>query len=240
MRLFATTALAAAFLLCMVPASGQADLSPYSQDFEGLVQGDGAALANDGWLVFGNVFLPDMSYDYGYGPFPAPNGGPGFCAIAAGEGGAPQGAQQLVVYNDYNNPDHAAGKWIEANVFQEQTIGAADAGQVWVFSFDAKHGDLVGPSTALAFIKTLDPNAGFALTNFITVATDPIPATWGTYSLMIPIDPSLEGQILQIGFASTTTNYTAAGMFYDNISFHPDTPVPARTTSWGRVKSLYR
>ena len=102
-----------------------AAVTPYSQDFESLVQSDPDALANDGWQIFGNRFNLDGSYVDGYGPFPAPNGGPGFCAIAAGEGGPSQGAQQLVVYSDYNNPNQV-GFIIEANVFQEQGIEAGD------------------------------------------------------------------------------------------------------------------
>jgi hypothetical protein len=124
-------------MTCFAVTAARADLSNYSQDFEGLVQADGAALANDGWLIFANVFNPGGGYLYGYGPFTAPNGGPGFSAVASGQGGASQGAQQLVVYSDYNNGDHANGNIIEANVFQEQVIGAIDAGTQWVFQFDA-------------------------------------------------------------------------------------------------------
>jgi hypothetical protein len=129
---------------------------PYAQDFEALDQANTDALANDGWLVFGNVFAPDGAYLYGYGPFPAPNDGFAFCAIAAGEGGPDQGDQQLVVFSDYNNTDHADGNLIESNVFQEQIIEAGDLGQTWMFTFDAKLGNIEGGSTALAFIKTID------------------------------------------------------------------------------------
>ena len=127
------------------------------------------ALLGDDWLVFGNVYDSGGSYLYGYGPFPAPNDGAAFCAIATGEGGPAQGDQQLSVYSDYNNPDHGVGHLIETNVFQEQTIEAADAGKTVVFTFDAKFGNLEGASEAEAFIKTLDPGAGYATTNHVTV-----------------------------------------------------------------------
>ncbi len=215
MRLRATTALAAA-LLILAPAASRAALSPYSQNFESLVQTDPLALGNNGWKVFGNVFTPALVYIYGYGPFPAPNGGPGFSGIDVGQGGPPQGNQQLVVYSDYNNGDHANGNLIESNVYREQTIAAADVGSTWVFSFDAKLGNLVSPSTALAFIKTLALPA-FTLTNFLTVNTTALPTTWGSFSISIPITAGLVGQILQIGFANTTTNYVSSGVYYDNI-----------------------
>jgi hypothetical protein len=228
-----------AAVICMIPAAGLA-LEPYSQDFEGLNQADTGALSADGWLVFANVFGPDWAYWYGYGAFPAPNDGFGFCAIANGEGGGAQGAQQLVAFSDYNNADHANGAFIESNVFQEMTVGAGDVGELWVFDFDAKMGNLEGGTTALAFIKTLNPAAGWATTNFITLDTTAIPAAWGSYALSIAIDPSLEGQILQIGFSSTATLYEGSGVFYDNINFHISGPVATEEMSFGGVKSLYR
>ena len=208
-------------LLFLIPLSALA-VEEYSQDFEGLTQGDPSALTNDGWLVFGNVFTSNHEYLYGYGPYGAPNDGAAFCQIDMDQGGEEQGLQQLVVFSDYNNGDHAVGNIIESNVFQEQTIGAGDIGAVWVFEFQAKMGNLEASSTALAFIKTLDPGAGYALTNYITVDMTEIPETWGGYTLTIDIDASLEGQILQIGFMNTAMMYQGSGIFYDNIVFHMD------------------
>ena len=241
-----------ALLLGVNPAV--AALTAYSQDFEGLVQADSLALANDGWLVFGNVFDTDgVTYLYGYGAFPAPNTVPptpaAFCAIVAGEGGPEQGAQQLSVYSDYENADHAAGRFIEANVFQEQTIDSGDGG-TWVFTFDAKLGNLAGGSTAAAFIKTLDPANGYALTNFLTVDMTSIPTTWSNYSILITIDAGLAGQLLQFGFLNVATLYEPSGIYYDNVVFgldpasdasdlaaagdhslHPASPNPFRNTA---------
>lgn len=241
MTKFATAVFAAAVLICLVPAAAHADLAAYAQDFESLIQANPGALAGDGWLVFANVFTPGGGYLYGYGPFPAPNGGPpyAFCTIAAGEGGAGQGAQQLVVFSDYNNGDHANGNIIESNVFHEQVVGAGNVGTTWVFTFDAKHGDLAGASTALAFIKTLNPAAGYAMTNFLTVDMTSIPASWSTYTLSIVIDASLVGQILQFGFANNATNYQPSGTFYDNVNFTQDGVIPTESASWGSVKSLF-
>lgn len=239
MKARVTTALAA--FLFLAPAVSHADLSAYSQNFEALAQASPSALSADGWKVFGNVFSPDHStYYYGYGPFPAPNGGAGFCGIDIGQGGPGQGAQQLVVYNDYNSPEHANGNLVEANVFQEQVIGAADVGNTWYFSYDAKWGNLISPTNALAFIKTLDPNNNYAMTNFMTVDMSSTPAGWDRYATSLTITPGLVGQILQFGFATTTTSYRASGLFYDNITFNVDVPVPARPTTWGKVKALYR
>lgn len=228
-----TVVFTVAVLVCSMPVSALA-LEPYSQDFEELIQADPSALANDGWYVFGNVFDPEGAYLYGYGPFPAPNDTLAFSRIAIGEGGDEQGAQQLIVYSDYQNVDHAVGNLIESNVFQEQTIGPENVGEAWIFEFQAKLGNLGGTSTAAAFIKTLDPNNNYALTNFFTEDMTSIPETWGEWALGIVIDSSLEDQILQFGFMNTATLYEGSGIVYDNVKFRLNTvDVPDEATIMG-------
>ena len=229
---------AAALLFSATSAS--AALSTYGQDFEGLNAADPNALANDGWLAFGNVFDSGGGFLFGYGPFGAPTGGSGFSAIDSGQGGPAQGAQQLSIYNDYNCCQPSNGHFngtdlVESNVFQEQVIDASDVGSEWIFTFDGKAGNIGGSTSALAFIQTLDPNAGFSLTNFVTVDTTNLGSTWGTYTLSLFIDPSLAGQILQFGFASTTSNFQDSGNFYDNVSF---TQVPLPAAVWLMLSGL--
>ena len=209
-------------------------LSSYSQDFEGLVQTDGAALGADGWKVFGNVFEGNGAYRFGFGVFDAPNGGDSWSAIDAGQGGPDQGGQQLSVYNIYSCCDlgtpaplgHGNGTDIvEALVFQEQVVSSSDIGSTWEFSFDVKGGNIEGASTADAFIKTLDPNAGFAQTNFVSIDTTNIGDTWTRLTLSLFIDGSLDGQILQFGFSNRASNFEGSGMFYDNVNFS-QVPLP--------------
>lgn len=197
--------------------------SAYSQDFEALDAESGSALGDDGWLVFANVFAPDgTSFLYNYGAFPAPNGSGGFSNVAVGEGGPDQGEQQLVTFSDYNNTDHdpKVGNVIESLVFQERTITADDAGS-WVFQFDAKAGDLAGASTAAAYVRTLDPMAGFFVTSNTEIDTTSLPTTWDTYEIAVNISPSQVGQLLQIGFSTRASNFEASGVLYDNIDFGP-------------------
>jgi len=211
-----------------------AALVNYSQDFEGLNRAESTALGNDGWLVFANVFDTDkITYLSDYGVFSAPNGGAGFSSITSGQGGVAQGSQQLTVFNDYANPDHATGKWIEAMVYQEQTISAADAGTTLLFMFDAKKGFISGESSAEAFIRTLDPGGSFVPTNNVFLNTTSLNDVWGTYmlSLMIPEDNSLEGQLLQFGFSSFAANYQGSDNFYDNINISVSS-VPLPATAW--------
>ncbi|MBK8167258.1 MAG: hypothetical protein IPK64_15055 [bacterium] len=222
MRRYALMIVTLAIVAGLVPAAALA-LVPYSQNFEGMVQASPTALSDNGWLVYGNVSSPTNVYLYGYGPFPAPNGSGAFCAIDAGQGGDPQGLQQLAVYSDYNNTDHGAGNLIESNVYREQTVTAGDVGKTWVFAFDAKRGNLAGASEAKAFIKTLNPAAGWALTNFVSANMTTIPETWSNYSISLTIDASLVGQIFQIGFLNTATFYEPSAIFYDNVDLHEDT-----------------
>ena len=234
MRINAKALIALALLIGLLPTAGFA-LSPYSQNFDSLTQSDSAALSNVGWKVFANVFGPDWGYWYGYGAFPAPNGSGAFSNVGALDGG-----QQIVVFSDYNNANHNDGAHINSLVFQEQTVAAGDVGETWVFDFDGMHGDLAAASTAGAFIKTLNPAAGWAQTNYLTVDTTNIPASWGHYSISITIDASLVGQLLQFGFENWATLYQPSGMNYDNVWFHTNAPVPAEDASFGSVKALFR
>ena len=226
-KLFAIAALA-----CLLPAAALAALVPYNQNFETLNAASPTALSGDGWVVYGNVFAADgTTYLYGYGVFPAPNGSSAFCDVAVGQGGPLQGAQQLAVYSDYNNLDHGNGYIIESNVFHEQTITAASAGQRWVFAFDAKRGNLAGASTARAFIKTLNPAAGYATTNYIWLDMTTIPETWTNFSITIPVTAGLAGQLLQFGFSNTATFYEPSAIIYDNVVFGIDTASGVPTAS---------
>ncbi|MBK7704042.1 MAG: hypothetical protein IPI34_14720 [bacterium] len=223
-----TTIVAAAALLCLLSGVSQA-LTPYTQTFEGMPLPAAGRLIGDGWLVYGNAFNPSMVWMYGYGPYPAPNDGAAFCAVATGEGGVDQGSRQLSVYGDYQNQAQGGGNWIQANIFKEQTIVADDVGDTWVFAFQAKMGNLGGGSTAMAFIKTIDPASGYAMTNFVTADMTAIPATWGGYQVSLTIDAGLVGQLFQFGFMNLVTLFEPSGIFYDNVDFHLDdsTAAPA-------------
>ncbi len=232
--------------LLVAPATWAA-VTPFSQNFEALNALDPNAVSGVGFVISGTVFNGDTvnppygAFKFFYGNFPAPNGGSGFSAIAGGEGGDPQGQQYLNVYNDYNccapisgvlqghNDTTAPFDFVQSNVLQEQTIGPADIGTKWTLKFDAKLPSSLGcePTTVsdcIAFIKTLDPSAGFAETNLVTFDAQTLSnANWSTQTLSIDLsNPLLNGQILQFGFTSVTRQGANTGVYYDNISFAPD------------------
>jgi len=157
-----------------------------------------------------------------------------FSSVAGGlfgEGGPQQGQQQLAVYSDYGNDlAHSNGEWVESLVFQQQVVAAGDVGTTWTFRFDAKLPDYLGlaaPTTAMAFIKTLDPNNGYQASAWNSVDMSAVPANWGTYSLSLTI-PDGASHLLQFGFANTATNYANSSVLYDNISLAP-VPEPSST-----------
>lgn len=206
--------------------SGNTALVSYSQDFEALHQADQAALSNDGWRVFANVYDTDKTtHLYDYGVFAASNGGASFSTITATPGN-----QQLKVFSDYNNTDHADGKWIEALVYQQQTISTADLGTTWYFTFDVKQGDQMPDSSSNAFLKTTSSGS---ILNTTAFGTD-----WGTRTLSLEIDNSMVGQLLQFGFSSTATFYTPSGVLYDNINFSSTPAVPVPGAVWLMMSGL--
>ena len=209
-------------------AGGAPDIL-YEQSFESLDANSATALGDDGWLFFATVFDDGGNPLFPFGPMPAPNAtvSPSdtfISAVVTDEGDAPQGTQQLSVFNDYNccqpNDGHFNGTdRVEMNVFQEiNPIPSSFIGRTLEFSFDAKRGNIEGATTASAFITTLDPDAGFSQTNFVPIDMTGIPATWDRYSITLDLtDPLLEGQILQVGFRNTASDFEGSGSFYDNV-----------------------
>ncbi len=229
---FRTIGPLAVAVIFLAPAAGHASLTTYTQNFETLNASDPNALSNDGWSAYANVFNPaGTAFLNGYG-YPAPNGNTAFSGIAIGWGGPRQGNQQLSVYSDYsNNTAQKAGDQIQSLVYQTQTIGAADVGTTWTFTFDAAQDPppytLVSPSTADAFILILDPANNYALTDMVTVDMTHISDSWSTYSVSLQLPAGSAGQLLEFGFENTATNYDSSGIVYDNLDFAAAVPEPS-------------
>ncbi|MEM9353708.1 MAG: PEP-CTERM sorting domain-containing protein [Planctomycetota bacterium] len=236
----AIACLAAATLAFASSLPASAQVSNFASNFEDADAGATDALSSDGWIVTGLVFDAFDFFKFFYGPFPAPNGGPGFSAIAGGEGGILQGQQYINTYSDYNccgpgssNEGHfdpLGLETVESNIMQEQTIATGDIGSIVTFTFDAKlpspeaTGALAPESEAVAFIRTLDPNANFAQTNFVTFDAQTLSDTdWSRQSVSLDLtDPLLDGQILQFGFNNRSQAFNNTGVFYDNVAFTVD------------------
>ena len=209
----------------------------YTQDFEAIAPVDGS-MAADGWFLYTNVFDAGGGY-VGGGGSPAMNNVGNLCDITTGQVGPNQELQQLVVSRNYWDRHHQTPGWtIESNLYKEWTVAPGQG--VWTFNFDYKMGDLVNPpSEAFAFIKVLDPGAGWATVVFNTVETTFAPTTWSSGSITVDLT-GREGQIVQIGFLTNSVEYSACGVFYDNVAFSSDGVVPVEGASFGNVKALFR
>ena len=212
-------------LICLISVAASAQISSFTENFEGMDPANPDALGNAGFVVFGNVFDGTTgNYIYGYGTYPAPNNPatPAFSNLTSGQGGPEQGNVQLSIFSDYENADHANGRLIESAFFKEFVVDPSNVGQTWTFNFNAKMGDLVAPSTAVAFIKTIDPASGYAMTNFVTAEMTSIGSDWDGYSISLAIDAGLIGQYFQVGFSCSASNYDASSIFYDNLELTDD------------------
>ena len=199
----------------------------YEQDFEALDPGDPDALASDGWLYFGNVFDGTGAFKFDFGPFPAPTTTGQISAIATDQGGPDQGANQLVVFSNYDCCDPT-----EPRPLQRDRPGRdhrlpgdqSDPRQrywpdvhVRVRRQTRQHRRL---DDRTSVHPDAGPDAGFATTNNVVLDTTNLPASWATYSITLDLsDSALVGQILQFGFSTVASNFEGAGNFYDNISF---------------------
>lgn len=198
----------------------------YSTDFESLDVEEPSALVGASWQAFTNTFTSAGAYIRTYQSFPD-IGGSGFWAITTDQAGPGQGVQSLSVYGDYyNQTDQLAGNLLEVNVFQQFPIFIEDVGS-YEFRFDAKTGNLAIPSTAQAFIKVLNPSAGYATVAIASFDTSALPVTWGSYSIRLDLDESMEDMLLQFGFSTPSSLNLASGVFYDNLSFGIAPPGPA-------------
>ncbi len=203
--------------LCEIEAPAVVE---YQQDFEALDQMAGNALELDGWLVGANVLTgppPGGAFIYNYFAFPAPNGGAAFSAIAAGEGGAEQGSQQLSIYSDYNNADHGNGNTIEAIVFQERNIVAGDVGQDAYVPVRRQVGEPRAAEHGTSVLQDSRSGSGFCGDQLGRGRHDLDSGNLGHLLGPVGYRRQLVGQILQFGFSTRATLYEGSGVFYDNI-----------------------
>ena len=62
---------------------------------------------------------------------------------------------------------------------------------------------------------------------FEVVETTFTPATWSSGSIVVDLS-ALAGQIVQIGFLTNSVEYSACGVYYDNIAFSVMALFPSR------------
>lgn len=236
-------------LLCYSALSHS--LVAFNDDFEAASMADPAALSNLGWNVGANVFDQNDQFKFFFGLFGAPNnGGPSWTSLATGEQGVNQGSHYLNTFSVYDCCDlgspssigHGNGTdFVEAFILKEQIIQASDIGSTWRLSYDAKLPNTLplGPNVETnALIRILDPSTGFSQTAVAINDSNVLGSASWSEGLQLTIDlddPTLEGQILQVGFSNKSQNFQNTGVYYDNISF---TAVPVPAAAWLFISAL--
>ena len=242
------TALAAMTISTAVayaPASSAAAV--YSTDFESPALADMVGNTDIEDFLIGNIIGTNPGWFPGTFGAPA-NYNNGYSRIVEGEGGVAQGAQQVSIFSDYNdfgpfpgNPDTPVQTFVYRDVL---TLDADDVGNTFTFQFDGKLGNIdTSLSESEAFIKVLQGPTEIFVATYDSGAL--LTAGWSlnqTIDLLIA-DEGYIGGTLQIGFRTTAENYSASGVFYDNLCVNdgsggsacpvsiPD-PVPVPAAVW--------
>ncbi len=202
-------------------------ISTYSSDFESPLLADMVGDTDVEDFKIGNIV------NGGAGWFPGTFGAPanynnGFSRIVPGEGDLAQGDQQLSIFNDYNSfgafGTNPPGTSVQSFVTRDVgTVGAGDEGVTYRFSFDAKLGNIESPWQAEAFVKVLkQSDASYIELANNTFDSDAIlTVDWAGGFIELVIDSGMVGELVQLGFNSTSTDYGPTGVFYDNLDFSP-------------------
>lgn len=198
-----------------------AQITSYSQDFEGMDVNSPTALSDDGWLYFA---ASSLGYTYAG---PAPNTFAQISNVLA-ETAPGLGDQHLNIYSDYQNVDaHSSGNPVTISVYQEQTFTPGELGSTVGFEFDyagaIEQGfdfSPTGQTTTIAFIRVFDP----VYNPLQEVVLDTVSATdfpgFDSALLSIVLDPIwINGGVIQFGFGNTAANVDNSGIYYDNINF---------------------
>jgi len=240
--------------LCLAAFAATASygqLSDLFSDFEAFALSDQIAegdpgssdLDEAGWQVAGLNFLGDPDnvgdFVFFFGNFPAPSfsGNPGFTSVVADQGTGDQGLQHLHVFTATAEDVSQGGttNFLDARVFQEQSVAAADLGNTVTLDFEFKRNfdnnvtdfGPTGNTNTFAFVRVLnaldETFATLGEDNFETTDGDLV--EWADGQVTLLIDPSWEGQLLQFGFFSESQNGNGTGMVYDNVAFVADADV---------------
>jgi len=224
----------AIFTVLLLGTTASAQLTNFSEDFEGLDRTSPTALSDAGWQGAASGLTPSGAFQF-FASFVAPNNidSPQLSVISdlASGGAPPAGNQGLVVFSDYNSDIHSgnpAFSLLIISIFQERIISAADIGQTIEFSWtaDGNVSPPTGDTLTEAFMLTLDPNNNFNVTNnlaFDTTMTADGALAVNTLTLDLT-DPAFAGQTLQFGFRNTAGGFNGSAVDYDNVQLTVSSP----------------
>ena len=115
---------------------------------------------------------------------------------------------------------HIIQKILAAVAFAANALGAQSFGQDALVNIASNDGGISEPTTAFAYIQVVNPDDNFSTTSEVQLDMTNVSGTWTRYSFELSVDASVPtDQLLQFGFANTTTGYASSGILYDNIAF---------------------
>ena len=200
---------------CLVGSAEATVLFDYN--FETAGAGGATTIPAPPWQMSSEVFSSAGAYVGGY--YPGTTFGPN--AIVTGEGGAAQGTYVGKIYPNYDYaPDWANNQIATISLYVNRVLTSGDIAQGRIeMTFDSKLQPDIGPSsTATGWVKLFSPsfNAMWASDTLALSGSE-----WTTHTVgmnLDPNDPNLIGANFQWGFTVGAQNYSANGLFMDNIS----------------------
>lgn len=176
-------------------------------------------------------------------------GNPGFesamLAPWAGVGGLGPNATISILTGD-NGPSapgtHCAyiDNHAEANgltMAQTTANGTAENGNVY-YSYDLSLG--TAANGGVFFVEIFAQNSVGAVIGNAGLQGNYAPPGWTTFSGLFVAPVGTDHITIQFEAPTGAVLGSVSSMKVDNVDVHQDVPVPAGTSTWGRVKSLYR
>lgn len=200
---------------CLVGSAEATDLFDYN--FEAAGAGGATTIPAPPWQMSSEVFSSAGAYLGGY--YPGFTFGPN--AIVSGESGAAQGTYVGKIWPNYDYaPDWTDNKIATISLYVNRVLTSGDIAQGRIeMTFDSKLQPDIGPSsTATGWVKLFNSNySQFWGSDTVTLSG----SEWTTRTVGMNLDPNdtnLIGANFQWGFTVGAQNYSANGLFVDNVT----------------------
>lgn len=120
---------------------------------------------------------------------------------------------------------------------QTTANGTASAGLVY-YSFDLKLGTAM--NGGVFFVEIFAQNAVGAVIGSAGLLGNYTPANWTHFAGTFTAPPGTDHLTIQFEAPTGAVAGSVSSMYVDNVELSQDLPVPVNSTTWGRVKALYR
>jgi len=129
------------------------------------------------------------------------------------------------------------GEAIGLTMAQTTPNGSATSGTVF-YSYDLKLGQAF--NGGVFFVEILAQNAAGAVIGNAGLQGNYAPANWTAFSGSFVAPLNTDHLTIQFEAVTGAVIGGMSTMHVDNVDVHQISPTPTRTTSWSRIKSIYR